>query len=100
MAALGNAIGGDVIRNAFSTPDLRAAIRPVLGVEEYATSPRGCTITGTPGPDRLVGTEGPDVICGLGGNDIIRGGGGNDIIYGDERDDHLIGSAGDVPADC
>jgi hypothetical protein len=95
MAALGNALGGDVMRQDFATADFRAAIRPVLGVEEFATSPRGCTITGTDGPDTLVGTPGPDVICGLGGNDTIRGMGGNDIIYGDAGSDHLIGNGGD-----
>jgi Putative glucoamylase/RTX calcium-binding nonapeptide repeat (4 copies)/Protein of unknown function (DUF3131) len=94
MAALGNAVGDDVIRTDFATPDFRAKIRPVLGVEEYATSPRGCTITGTDGPDTLVGTPGPDVICGLGGDDTIRGGGGDDIIYGDAGDDTLAGGGG------
>ena len=95
MAALGNALGGDVMRQDFATADFRAAIRPVLGVEEFATSPRGCTITGTDGPDTLVGTPGPDVICGLGGNDTIRGMGGNDVIYGDAGNDHLLGNGGD-----
>ena len=36
-----------------------------------------CTITGTPGADRLMGTPGPDVICGLGGNDRIFARGGS-----------------------
>ncbi len=94
MAALGNALGDDVIRTDFATPDFRAKIRPVLGVEEYATSPRGCTITGTDGPDTLVGTPGPDVICGLGGDDTIRGGGGDDIIYGDAGNDVISGGSG------
>lgn len=95
MAALGNALDDDVIRHGFVTPDFEAAIRPVLGVEEYATSPRGCTITGTPSNDVLTGTSGDDVICGLGGNDVINGGGGNDVIYGDAGADTLIGGAGD-----
>ncbi len=47
MAAVGNALAGDVLRERFATADLRRAIRPVLGVEEFGTSPRGCTITGT-----------------------------------------------------
>ncbi|HEU5267905.1 MAG TPA: glucoamylase family protein [Jatrophihabitans sp.] len=94
MAALGNALGGDVMRTDFATPDFRAAVRPVLGVEEFATSPRGCTITGTDGPDTLVGTPGPDVICGLGGDDVIRGAGGDDVIYGDAGNDHLMGGGG------
>ena len=52
MAALGNALGGDVLRRAFATRDLERALRPVIGVEEFGATPRGCTITGTPGPDR------------------------------------------------
>jgi hypothetical protein len=94
MAALGNALGDDVMRADFATDDVSRAIRPVLGVEEYNTSPRGCTITGTPGPDVLVGTGGNDVICGLGGNDRIYGGGGNDVIYGDGGADTLNGGSG------
>lgn len=94
MAALGNALGDDVMRADFATPDVSRAIRPVLGVEEYNTRPRGCTITGTPGPDVLVGTRGDDVICGLGGNDRIYGGAGNDVIYGDGGNDRLVGGSG------
>ena len=57
MAALGNALGDDVLRDAFVDPrDLERAVRPVLGVEEFNVSPRGCTITGTAGDDRLRGT--------------------------------------------
>lgn len=41
-----------------------------------------CTITGTPGADRLVGTSGDDVLCGLGGNDTLIGLGGNDTLLG------------------
>jgi Ca2+-binding RTX toxin-like protein len=94
MAALGNALGGDVLRTAFATPDLRRALRPVLGVEEFGVSPRGCTITGTSGNDTLTGGGGDDVICGLDGNDVLDGGGGDDAIYGDEGNDRLAGSAG------
>jgi hypothetical protein len=49
MAALGNALGDDVLRRAFATPDLTQAIRPVVGVEEFDVQPRGCTITGNGG---------------------------------------------------
>jgi hypothetical protein len=52
MAALGNELGDDVLREAFSTPDTRRALRPVIGVEEFNVSPRACTITGTRGDDR------------------------------------------------
>jgi Putative glucoamylase/RTX calcium-binding nonapeptide repeat (4 copies)/Protein of unknown function (DUF3131) len=94
MAALGNALDDDVLRRAFATPDLERAIRPVIGVEEFGVSPRGCTITGTAGADRLTGTSGDDVICGLGGDDVIDGGGGDDVIYGDAGNDRLSGGAG------
>lgn len=35
MAALGNALGGDVLRDAFSGGDFARTVRPVLGVEEF-----------------------------------------------------------------
>jgi hypothetical protein len=89
MAALGNALGDDVLRRPFAS--FESALRPVIGVEEFNADPRGCTITGTPGPDRLDGTRGDDVICGLGGDDVISGGGGDDVIYGDAGDDTLSG---------
>jgi Putative glucoamylase/Protein of unknown function (DUF3131)/RTX calcium-binding nonapeptide repeat (4 copies) len=94
MAALGNALGDDLLRRAFATDDLRHAIRPVLAVEEFGTRPRGCTVTGTSHDDRLRGGPGADVICGLGGDDSIDGGGGDDVIYGDGGDDRLTGAAG------
>jgi hypothetical protein len=94
MAAIGNALGGDVLRNAFSGGEVAAKVRPVLGVEEFNVQPRGCTITGTAGADRLTGTSGDDVICGLGGNDTINGGGGDDAIYGDAGADRIDGGAG------
>ena len=52
---------------------------------------RGCTITGTSGPDILFGTPGRDVICGLGGNDRIDGLGGNDVLIGGPGADQLNG---------
>jgi hypothetical protein len=95
MAAIGNALGGDVLRHAFATTQLRRAIRPVVGVEEFNVEPRGCTISGTAGNDVLTGTAGDDVICGLGGADTISGGGGNDTLYGDDGGDRLDGGVGD-----
>jgi hypothetical protein len=95
MAALGNELGDDVLRDAFATPEMRRAIRPVLGVEEFAVHPRGCTVNGTAGDDNLTGTAGDDVICALGGNDLIAGGGGEDVVYGDEGDDRVFGGTGD-----
>jgi len=94
MAALGNALGGDVLRRAFATQRTERALRPVIGVEEFGATPRGCTITGTPGPDRLRGTRKADVICGLGGDDRIDGGGGGDAIFGDAGSDRLKGGDG------
>jgi glucose/arabinose dehydrogenase len=54
-----------------------------------------CTITGTPGPDRLTGTAGDDVICGLGGNDKLLGVAGNDLLSGGAGNDTLVGGLGD-----
>jgi hypothetical protein len=94
MAALGNALGDDVLRNAFSGGDFARRVRPVLGVEEFNVQPRGCTITGTGDDDRLTGTAGDDVICALGGKDLILAGGGDDVLFGDAGDDRLEGGAG------
>jgi hypothetical protein len=95
MAALGNALGRDVLREAFATRDVERAVRPAVAVEEFAVQPRGCTVTGTPGDDVLTGTGRDDVICGLGGNDRIRAGGGDDAVFGDEGDDRIDGERGD-----
>ncbi len=35
MGALGNVLSKDVLRRAFSTPDVEAALRPVIGIEEF-----------------------------------------------------------------
>ncbi len=94
MASLGNHLGNDVMRTAFASADITKAVRPILGVEEFSTRPRACTLTGTAGADTLVGTKGDDVICALGGDDTVRGMGGDDIVYGDEGADHLIGNGG------
>ena len=57
MAAIGNALGHDLMRRAFATPDFERELRPVIGVEEFNASPRPCTITGTQGADHLRGTR-------------------------------------------
>jgi hypothetical protein len=36
MGALGNVLAKDVLRRAFSTPDVEAALRPVIGIEEFS----------------------------------------------------------------
>jgi hypothetical protein len=95
MAALGNALGDDVLRKAFVTPDFRRAVRPVLGVEEFNVSPRGCTISGSARDDPLTGTGGDDVICAGAGDDRVAAGGGDDAVFGDGGDDRLRGNAGE-----
>jgi hypothetical protein len=35
MGALGNVLGKDLLRKAFSTPDVEKALRPVIGIEEF-----------------------------------------------------------------
>jgi hypothetical protein len=95
MAAIGNALGDDVLRRAFAGSDAERALRPVIGVEEFGSSPRPCTITGTAGPDRLQGTRGDDVICGLGGDDVIGAGRGDDVVFGDAGADRVDGGDGD-----
>jgi hypothetical protein len=95
MAAIGNAAEHDVLRRAFATRDVERELRPVMGVEEFSASPRPCTITGTPGRDRLRGTRGDDVICGLGGDDVIDGRDGDDALMGDGGRDRLAGGDDD-----
>ena len=95
MAAIGNALGDDVLRRAFSTREVERSLRPVMGVEEFSSSPRPCTITGTPRADRLRGTRRDDVICGLGGDDTIDGRDGDDALFGDGGRDRIEGGDGD-----
>ncbi|HET9633393.1 MAG TPA: glucoamylase family protein [Terrabacter sp.] len=39
MGAVGNVLGNDVIRRAFSTDAVERALRPVIGIEEFGASP-------------------------------------------------------------
>jgi len=39
MGAIGNVLGNDVLRRAFSTRAVERALRPVIGVEEFGASP-------------------------------------------------------------
>jgi hypothetical protein len=39
MAALGNALGNDVLRRAFGDRELRRALEPVIGIEEFSARP-------------------------------------------------------------
>jgi hypothetical protein len=40
MAAIGNELGGDFLRQAFATPDFEAALRPVIGIEQFGARAR------------------------------------------------------------
>jgi hypothetical protein len=40
MAAIGNALGHDMLRKAFSTPEIKAALQPVLALERFGAGPR------------------------------------------------------------
>jgi Ca2+-binding RTX toxin-like protein len=95
MAAIGNALAGDVLRRAFVTPDFERAVKPVVGVEEFGARPRGCTIGGSARDDRLRGTNGDDVICAGAGDDRVAAGGGDDAVFGDAGDDRLSGGPGE-----
>ena len=94
MAAIGNALAGDMLRSAFAGPAEQRALRPLMGVEEFNDDPRGCTITGTAGDDHLVGTPGDDVICAGGGDDVVVAGGGDDTVFGDGGEDVIDGGDG------
>ena len=39
IAALGNALGGDILRDAFADRRLERALRPVIGVERFESAP-------------------------------------------------------------
>ena len=95
MAAIGNALAGDLLRESFADRRTARSLRPVVGVEEFGADPRGCTITGTPAADRLRGTRGPDVICSGGGDDRVEARGGVDAVFGDGGSDHVDGDGGD-----
>jgi hypothetical protein len=40
MAAIGNALAGDLLRDAFSTKDVRQALQPVMRLETFGAGPR------------------------------------------------------------
>jgi hypothetical protein len=40
MAAIGNALGHDMLRKAFSTPEVKAALQPLLAMERFGAGPR------------------------------------------------------------
>ena len=113
MAALGNALGNDVMRPSFATASFKQAIRPVLGVEEFTPRHAAARSPAPPGNDVLPAPaattssavsaattsinagSGDDVVYGDAGNDSISGGAGDDNLYGDDGDDSLSGGNGD-----
>jgi Putative glucoamylase/Protein of unknown function (DUF3131)/RTX calcium-binding nonapeptide repeat (4 copies) len=98
MAALANALGDDVLREAFATQEMKRALRPVMAVEEFNARPRECEIRGTEGRDLLRGTRRDDVICALGGNDLVIAGDGDDVVFGDAGSDVVHAGDGDDTA--
>ncbi len=40
MAAIGNALNHDMLRKAFATPDVQAALEPVISIENFGAGPR------------------------------------------------------------
>jgi hypothetical protein len=49
MAAIGNALGGDMLRHAFATPQFRQALQPVISMEQFNAAP----------PDRVAASPRP-----------------------------------------
>ena len=40
MAAIGNALGHDMLRHAFATQEFENALKPVISIEEFNAGPR------------------------------------------------------------
>jgi RTX calcium-binding nonapeptide repeat (4 copies) len=55
---------------------------------------RGCSITGTNGPDVLVGTEHSDIICAKSGADSVFSRGGDDLVLSGRGNDLVATGAG------
>ena len=94
MAALGNALGGDVLRRAFATQRTERALRPRDRRRGVRRDPARLHHHRHARPRPAARHAGADVICGLGGDDRIDGGGGADAIFGDAGSDRLEGGAG------
>ncbi len=99
MAALGNALGDDVVRDAFvdarpASPGPAGAGR--RGVRGLAPRLHRARDRRPRRPGRA--PAGDDVICGFGGDDVVRAGGGDDVVYGDAGDDVVRGGRGDDTA--
>ena len=91
-----------------ATPDtftytLNGGSTATVTVNVPCVFPTSCTLTGTPGPDRLTGCSGADrmsglagddTMNGLAGNDRMDGGSGDDTVFGDQQNDSLYGGSG------
>ena len=44
MAAIGNALGHDMLRTAFATAEVKAALQPLLSMERFGAGPRSRAI--------------------------------------------------------
>ena len=103
MAAIGNALGGDFLRQAFAGPDVERALRPVIGIEQFGASPHAPMTSELPAqpaeaPRRLL--DGDDLDAGeprrrrqLPEHDRARA--GEDTGYRHTIDDRLSDAAGD-----
>jgi hypothetical protein len=40
MAAIGNALADDVLRDAFATKNVRKVLQPIIGMETFGAGPR------------------------------------------------------------
>jgi hypothetical protein len=40
MASIGNALGHDMLRKAFATREVKAALRPIIAMERFGAGPR------------------------------------------------------------
>jgi acyl-homoserine-lactone acylase len=84
--------GGYTPPDGGGLPDCVGSDDPGAGAAPVSGS--DCTISGTPGRDKIVGTPNPDVICAGEGKDRVRGAGGNDVIRGAKGRDRLSGNDG------
>jgi Putative glucoamylase len=109
MAAIGNALGNDMLRRAFATPRFRKALQPVIAMEEFNVGPRDWgaqlerewPIGESPrGPPRL-GSISADRVhpAGRHGSGAARAGGPSPDSVRDPRRSRLPGArAGSVAA--
>lgn len=99
MAASGQTLTGDAVRNAVGQGPTRTIIP-----EEDDTPQQGLVMVGTAGSDEMHGGDGADDIFGSLGDDLLfgtdgadtlRGGWDNDTIYGEAGRDLIKGGRGE-----